>query len=183
MAATPPGTTPRPPRRRDAAVDEPALVRLARHMLGQITTLVAEVERLRTENQALGAEVRDATIMLERVGRALSAVPGQRGRARRAQSAAARRSRTRVTSQEVTAEMVQAAIATLGGEATAAQIAAEITRTGLTVSGRAVRFLAEGAGALGVVGENGRRRYRGGAPNPPPPPGESAATEDGAADG
>jgi hypothetical protein len=56
--------------------------------------------------------------------------------------------------------VVHAVIAKLGGEATAAEIAAEITRNGVPVSGRAVRFLAERAGAQTVVGEDGQRRYR-----------------------
>jgi hypothetical protein len=46
------------------------------------------------------------------------------------------------------------------GESTAAEIAQEITLAGVRVSGRAVRFLAEHAGATATVGEDHRRRYR-----------------------
>jgi hypothetical protein len=46
------------------------------------------------------------------------------------------------------------------GEATASEIATEITSAGAPVGGRAVRFLAERAGATTRVGEDGQRRYR-----------------------
>ena len=45
------------------------------------------------------------------------------------------------------------------GPSTASEIAHEITSHGEAVSGRAVRFLAERAGARAVVGEDGQRRY------------------------
>lgn len=135
-------------------------------MLDQLTALVAEVERLRAENEALRTQVSDAATMLERANHALAASVRRRrsGPGRRPTT---RRSRARVTSQEVTGQMVRAALDTLGGEATAAEIAEEIGRSGHSVSGRAIRFLAEGAGARSVMGEDGRHRYRGGDIVPP----------------
>jgi repressor of nif and glnA expression len=59
----------------------------------------------------------------------------------------------------VTAEVVRAVLAKFG-TATAAEIAQEITKAGAPVSGRAVRFLAERAGAHTFIGEDGQRRYR-----------------------
>ncbi len=65
----------------------------------------------------------------------------------------------RATPAEVTSDVVRAVLVKLG-EATASQIAAEITSAGAPVGGRAVRFLAERAGATTRVGEDGQRRYR-----------------------
>jgi hypothetical protein len=59
----------------------------------------------------------------------------------------------------VTTDVVRAVIAKLG-QGTASEIASEITRAGVKVSGRAIRFLAERAGAETFRGEDGRRRYR-----------------------
>jgi hypothetical protein len=59
----------------------------------------------------------------------------------------------------VNADVVRAVLVKLG-EATASEIAAEITSAGAPVGGRAVRFLAERAGATTRVGEDGQRRYR-----------------------
>ena len=55
--------------------------------------------------------------------------------------------------------MVRAVLVKLG-ESTASEIAEEITLAGVRVSGRAVRFVAEQAGAEATVGEDRRRRYR-----------------------
>ena len=55
--------------------------------------------------------------------------------------------------------MVRAVLVKLG-EATASEIATEITLAGAPVGGRAVRFLAERAGATTRVGDDGQRRYR-----------------------
>jgi hypothetical protein len=71
-----------------------------------------------------------------------------------------RRTRPRRTPAAVTTAVVVAAIRALG-EPTAAEIAAAIARAGgVTVSGRAIRFLAEGAGAAHAVDAGGARRYR-----------------------
>jgi hypothetical protein len=129
-------------------------------MVGQIEGLVAEVESLRSDNQALHIEIEEAVSMLERASDALAAAPGRGRRGRRGGSPAPRRSRTRVTSEDVTPEVVRTVISRLGGEATAAEIAAEVSRSGNPVSGRSIRFLAERAGAESVVGDGGVRRYR-----------------------
>lgn len=151
-------------------------------MVGQIEALVSEIEALRADNEGLRAELKDAVGMLERASRALgdAGSAGRRGRRRAGaveaevtrrgvrrgitgRAAAAprtRRTRGRATPEGVTPQVVHAVIAKIGGEATAAEIAAEITRNGVPVSGRAVRFLAERAGAQTVVGEDGQRRYR-----------------------
>jgi hypothetical protein len=65
----------------------------------------------------------------------------------------------RATPKEVTSDVVRAVLVKLG-ESTASEIAAEITNAGAPVGGRAVRFLAERAGATTRVGEDGQRRYR-----------------------
>ena len=57
------------------------------------------------------------------------------------------------------AEVVRAVLAKKGA-ATAAEIASEITSAGAPVSGRAIRFLAERAGAETFIGGDGQRRYR-----------------------
>jgi len=150
-------------------------------MVGQIEVLVSEIEALRADNEGLRAELKDAVAMLERASRALgdAGSAGRRGRRRAGAAEAegirrgvrrsagraaaaprARRTRGRATPEGVTPQVVHAVIAKIGGEATAAEIAAEITRNGVPVSGRAVRFLAERAGAQTVVGEDGQRRYR-----------------------
>jgi hypothetical protein len=175
--------TPRAPRttarsRRDASQGS-VLVQTAERMVGQIETLVVEIEALRADNEGLRAELRDAVSMLERASKALgdAGTAGRRGRRRagaaepgparrgvrlgvRGAAPRVRRTRGRATPEGVTPQVVHAVIAKLGGEATAAEIAAEITRNGVPVSGRAVRFLAERAGAQTVVGEDGQRRYR-----------------------
>jgi len=150
-------------------------------MVGQIEALVLEIEGLRADNEALRAELKDAVAMLDRASKALGEAgsAGRRGRRRagvaggevdggrrglrrgvRTAAPRVRRTRGRATPEGVTPQVVHAVIAKLGGEATAAEIAAEITRNGVPVSGRAVRFLAERAGAQTVVGEDGQRRYR-----------------------
>ena len=153
------------------------LVTAAQRLAGRIETLVEEVARLREDNAALRLEMREAVAMLD--GAAAAAADGHRtlhGRAvlvARAKLPGHRRRRGRApkgraTPTDVTADVVRAVLVKLG-EATASEIAAEITRArvqagvvGSTapVGGRAVRFLAERAGATTRVGEDGQRRYR-----------------------
>ena len=171
-------TAARTPRSRRDAGQGSVLVQTAERMVGQIEALVAEIEGLRGDNDALRAELKDAVAMLDRASRTLgdAGTAGRRGRrggaepegsrrgtrrgVRTASAPRARRSRGRATPEGVTPQVVHTVIGKLGGEATAAEIAAEITRAGVSVSGRAVRFLAERAGATTVVGEDGQRRYR-----------------------
>lgn len=143
------------------ASEHSPLVVAAERLVTRISTLVDEVASLRQENAALRREVRDAVAMLDHAARAGAGTGGDR----RAKLAAPRRRRRakaakgRATPESVTAEVVRAVLAKFG-TATAAEIAQEITKAGAPVSGRAVRFLAERAGAQTFIGEDGQRRYR-----------------------
>jgi cell division septum initiation protein DivIVA len=135
------------------------LANLAQQVVDQIDGLTAEIETLRSENDALRADLSGAVTRLEQATDTLAGASRSGRRGRRA-APPAPRTRTRVTPEGVTPDVVHTVIANLGGEATAAEIAAEITRAGTPVSGRAVRFLAERAGAERVTGEDGQHRYR-----------------------
>ena len=141
------------------------VVQAAERLVIRIEALVREVNALRAENASLRKEVREAVALLERAGSAVSTEGGPpRGRRRTAQVAPPRKRRRkpakgRATPPSVTGEVVRAVLAKLGS-ATASEIAQEITTAGAPVSGRAVRFLAERAGARTFVGEDGQRRYR-----------------------
>jgi hypothetical protein len=142
------------------------VVQAAEKLVVRIEALVREVGSLRTENATLRREVREALTLFERAGVAAGGngtAPGGRGRKRAAVAPARRRRRKapkgRATPPSVTGEVVRAVLAKLGS-ATASEIAKEITSAGAPVSGRAVRFLAERAGAQTMVGEDGQRRYR-----------------------
>jgi len=151
------------PAERDSPV-----VRAGERLVRRIETLVQEIARLRADNDELRRQVREAVAMFERAATVVGEPrPRRRGPAVDAPSpAAARRKRPRgraakgrATPPEVTTEVVRAVIAKLG-QGTAAEIASEITRAGVKVSGRAVRFLAERAGAETFRGDDGQRRYR-----------------------
>jgi hypothetical protein len=152
-----------------APVDsESPVVRAGERLVRRIETLVQEIARLRADNDDLRRQVRDAVALLERASSVVvEPRPRRRGAAVEAPPAAAarrKRPRTRAvkgraTPPEVTSEVVRAVIAKLG-QGTASEIASEITRAGVKVSGRAVRFLAERAGADTFRGDDGQRRYR-----------------------
>ena len=143
------------------------LVAAAQRLAGRIEVLVVEVAKLRSENASLRAEVRDAVALLEAAGsqravdqrtlrgRSTVALKQVSGRRRRR----GRPPKGRATPAEVTSDVVRAVLVKLG-EATASEIASEITLAGAPVGGRAVRFLAERAGATTRVGDDGQRRYR-----------------------
>ena len=152
---------------------ESPVVRAGERLVHRIEALVEEIARLRADNDELRQQVRDAVAMFDRASSAVGE-PRPRRRRRTAEStvlaaapaAPARRRRPRgravkgrATPPEVTTEVVRAVIAKLG-QGTAAEIASEITRAGVKVSGRAVRFLAERAGAETFRGDDGQRRYR-----------------------
>ncbi|MGI8847720.1 MAG: hypothetical protein ACR2GX_05570 [Candidatus Dormibacteria bacterium] len=155
---TPDQSDPRPP--------VSTVVRAAERLVERIDALVTEVSRLRAENTALRQEMRDAVALLDRAGTAATAGGRSQRRATPAAGAAKRRRgrpvKGRSTPAHVTHDVVRAVIVKLG-EATAGEIAAEITSAGTTVNGRAIRFLAEAAGANYTVGGDGQRRYRLGA--------------------
>jgi hypothetical protein len=142
------------------------LVTAAHRLATRIEALVDEVATLRAENAALRSEVRAAVTLLEAAAPSSNGHSATRGRAASAaKPVAARRRRRgrpakgRATPAEVTPDVVRAVLVKLG-EATASQIATEITLAGAPVGGRAVRFLAERAGATTRLGEDGQRRYR-----------------------
>ena len=174
-ARTAEDAAPAPRRARDAGADAGQLTQTARRMVGQIEQLVTEIASLRRDNESLRAELRGAVAMLEKASSALGgAVSGRARRGRRAAGAGdadaaprARRSgratgraaRGRATPADVTPDVVRAVIGRLG-PSTAADIAAEISKhTPTPVTGRAIRFLAERAGAI-VESVDGQRRYR-----------------------
>jgi len=155
--------------------DGRVLVQTAERMVDQIESLVHEIAALRAENDTLRGELRGAVSMLERASAALDGAGTRRRRRREAIDAngqtatltgragrgrlGRRGKRGRATPDGVTPMVIRAAIGKLG-PSTAAEIAAEISRLGSPVSGRAVRFLAERAGAQVTVGEDGLRRYQ-----------------------
>lgn len=146
------------------------LVNAAQKLVNRIETLVDEVARLRADNAALRREVQEAVALFESAGlgeglRPVRLSGGRRGPVRRM-----RGPKGRATPAEVTSDVVRAVLVKLG-EATAAEVAAEINRARaaaapgtrqMPVGGRAVRFLAERAGAVTSVGADGQRRYRAG---------------------
>ncbi len=159
---------------RAAVAGDSALLQTAQRMVGQIEALVDEMAALRDDNDALRRELQDAVAMMERASSALGGVGTGRRRPRAAAANGEERARRaparggarrtkgvkgRATPPEVTTDVVRAVLAKLG-EATAAEIAAEITKAGVPVSGRAVRFIAERGGAQTTVGADGQRRYR-----------------------
>lgn len=177
MARSRTATGPQRRRRAGAATDGAGLTQSAERMIVQIEALVAEILALRADNDALRGEVREAVTMLDRASAALGgagvgARPAGRRRAaaaatdapttagrRRRGAGAAPRGRGRVTPSTVTAEAV---LATIGkrGTASAKEIAEDISKlAGEPVSGRAIRFIAERAGAKSEI-VDGQRRYR-----------------------
>ena len=154
-----------PPADDDQTSDRPSpLVSAAQRLVGRIEALVDEVARLRADNADLRREVREAVALFDTAG------AGSRARARadhkpvaadgrRRRRPRGRAAKGRATPKEVTSDVVRAVLVKLG-ESTASEIAAEITSAGAPVGGRAVRFLAERAGATTRVGEDGQRRYR-----------------------
>ncbi|MFN2452094.1 MAG: hypothetical protein ABR541_07060 [Candidatus Dormibacteria bacterium] len=143
------------------------LVETMRQLAGEVTTLRLQNDRLEAELERLRATSRGRAKGAALASPGARSVPRTRGKSVGV-TAAGRVSRNRAvasrggrsTPPEVTDAVVRAALNKLG-EATAGEIAAEITRAGSRVSGRAIRFLAEGVGATVVAsGADGQRRYR-----------------------
>lgn len=139
-------------------------------LLEEVVALREALVGAEEENQRLRAEL-DEGVSLLRDARALvvGAERPRRGRgARRSPVTAAPRraagarerasSNGRATPASVTPEVVRAVIGKLGS-ATAGEIAAQITGAGTPVSGRAIRHIAKGAGAVMRPGDNGRLVY------------------------
>jgi hypothetical protein len=151
-------------------------------LLDEVVALREALVQAQEENGRLRGELA-AGIDLFRDARALvaRAEPANRGRGRRtAQSTTAQtatRTRTRAGSRNgtgagrtrasakgratpasVTPDVVLAVIGKLGS-ATAGEIAAQISQEGVPVSGRAIRHIAKGAGAVMRPGDEGRMVY------------------------
>lgn len=139
------------------------LAAAAQRLAAQLGSLAEEIASLRTENATLRSQLESVVKMLDDAAVAIgerrraTATEGE-GTTRRRRKPLGRR-RTRVTPEGVTPAVVLATIGKIGRPATAAEIAAEISRHGFPVSGRAIRFLAERAGARVEVDEQGQRRY------------------------
>jgi len=148
------------------------IVQAAERLVSRIEALVSQVAALKADNAELRREVRAAVALIERAGDA--ATPARS--AKRASAPAVRHPKGRrrgkgpkgrATPASVTPDIVLATIGKLGS-ATASEIARELSVLGDPVSGRAVRWLAERAGAATTVGEDGQLRYR--LPASPPRP-------------
>jgi hypothetical protein len=158
---------PAQPARRRRAVNIDTARAAADTFLARFGSLVDEVVALREalaqaqqENIQLRDELAEAAGLF-RDARALvvRADPAGRGRGRAAPGRSARVSTNgRATPASVTADVVRAVIGKLGS-ATAGEIAAQITGAGTPVSGRAVRHIAKGAGAVMRPGDDGRMVY------------------------
>jgi hypothetical protein len=140
------------------------IVQAAERLVSRIEVLVNQVTELKADNAALRREVRAAVALLERAGDAAGpAKTGKRASAPALRHAKGRRRgrgpKGRATPASVTPDIVLATIGKLGS-ATASEIARELSVLGDQVSGRAVRWLAERAGAATSVGEDGQLRYR-----------------------
>jgi hypothetical protein len=148
------------------------IVQAAGRLVSRIEALVTQVAELKADNAKLRREVREALALIDRAGDA--AAPPRA--TRRAAAATPRHAKSRrrgkgpkgrATPASVTPDIVLATIGKLGS-ASASEIAKELSGHGDQVSGRAVRWLAERAGAATVVGEDGQLRYR--LPTSPPRP-------------
>ena len=154
-----------------------------RSLLDEVVALREALVQAQEENIELRAELAEGVDLL-RNARALvaRADPAKRGRerstplAKAAPARAADRTRAasrsgagprrvarastngRATPASVTYDVVRAVIGKLGS-ATAAEIAAEISRAGAPVSWRAIRHIAKGAGAVMRPGDDGRMVY------------------------
>jgi hypothetical protein len=140
------------------------IVQAAERLVSRIEALVKQVAELKADNANLRREVRAAVALIDRAGDAATLPrPSRRAAAPATRHAKGRRRgkgpKGRATPASVTPDIVLATIGKLGS-ATASEIAKELSVLGDEVSGRAVRWLAERAGAATVVGDDGQLRYR-----------------------
>jgi hypothetical protein len=147
------------------------IVHAAERLVARIEALVSQVAELKADNATLRREVREALALIDRAGdaAALPRAPRRAAAPATRQTKGRRRGRGpkgRATPASVTPDIVLATIGKLGS-ASASEIARELSAHGDQVSGRAVRWLAERAGAATTVGEDGQLRYR--LPPTPPP--------------
>ena len=151
----------------------------------EVVTLRHSLAQAEAENAELRAELAAAVTLFNDAQRLVSAgEPAKRGRARAANGTTAARplvtgrmrpraassrgegatraSRLarngRATPESVTPAVVRAVIGKLGS-ATAGEIAAQVSTAGAPVSGRAIRHIAKGAGAVMRRGDDGQMLY------------------------
>jgi hypothetical protein len=155
-------------------------------LVSEVVALREALAKAQEENSQLRAELGDAAGLFRDAHAVMArAEPARRGRGRTATGAtaaappraagqkrtrsapsngaragrAARASRNgRATPASVTPDVVRAVIGKLG-TATAGEIAAQISKAGAPVSGRAIRHIAKGAGAVMRPGDAGRMVY------------------------
>lgn len=149
---------------RDAVGANSPIVAAAERLVVRIEALVNQVAELKADNAALRREVRAAVALFDRAGEAAGPARPSRRVVAPARGYAKNRRRGkgpkgRATPASVTPDIVLATIGKLG-TSTASEIAKELSVLGDQVSGRAVRWLAERAGAATVVGDDGQLRYR-----------------------
>jgi hypothetical protein len=153
------------------------------NLVDEVVALREAVAQSQAENDQLRAELAEALDLFREAGALVArTAPATRARGRAATRAkaapagAATRARTastggggvaraarasmhgRATPASVTRDVVLAVIGKLGN-ATAAEVAAEISRAGAPVSGRAIRHIAKAAGAVMRRGDDGRMVY------------------------
>lgn len=117
--------------------------------------LVVQAERpARTRRRAVRAAKPAAPADTARRTRTRAGAARTRGPVRAGRTSA----NGRATPEAVTGDVVRAVIGKLGS-ATAGQIAAQISAAGTPVSGRAIRHIAKGAGAVMRPGDDGRMVY------------------------
>jgi hypothetical protein len=152
-------------------------------LVAEVVTLREAVAQSQAENDQLRGELAEALDLFREAGALVARTDPAtqtRGRAATRAKAAPARAATRVrtastggggtagaarasmqrraTPASVTRDVVRAVIGKLGS-ATAAEIAAEISHAGAPVSGRAIRHIAKGAGAVMRPGDDGRMVY------------------------
>jgi hypothetical protein len=126
--------------------------------LERLATVIAEVTELREANRALLAENARLTSRLTVKAKPRARIPRPRGRRPQMATLNGKKMGHRATPSEVTGTVVMAVISKLE-KPTAGEIAAEITKAGVKVSGRAIRFIAEKAGAKTFRGADGKQHY------------------------
>jgi hypothetical protein len=152
---------PTPPRARQTASER--LVALAQQVAGEVDGLREQLDQALQDKARLTAEMREGTDILERAVRDVrtrrTPVATQNGHAMEEDRAPRERRRVRSTPAHIGPELVRDTLQRFGRPVTAAELAAEISRSGDPVSGRAIRHIARTAGATIHEGPDGRQLY------------------------
>jgi hypothetical protein len=136
-------------------------VALAEQLAAEVDGLRQRIDDDEATIAGLTAEMAQGLSILEGAVRG-SARPSARLAARTAQASASNghaSRQPRVTPAHIGPDLVRETLQRLGRPLTAAELAAELSRGGQKVSGRAVRHIAKAAGAQIEVGEDGRQLY------------------------